>query len=226
MIYSIDLLNDSQIKYINDICDISDYVNGKMAGELLSDKKNNLEMIGYEANNLRKYIVQILNSSEEFRNITASKKYSGIIFSKYETGMYYHSHNDDYYINDIRTDYSTTIFLNNPSEYEGGELVLSIGNQEIPYKLKAGSCLIYPTGLKHKVNPVLSGVRKVCVFWTESCIRDGEIRNLLSDYHIMWSKYALDILDKLGEDAYNDILSIKFKLMRKYGNFTGVINGN
>jgi PKHD-type hydroxylase len=225
MIYTIDLINEDQLKYINDILDVSDYVKGQTTTGLTLDVKNNLQAVGYEANNLRHYVVEIINSSSDFIDTTLSKRYAGLIFSKYSGGMYYHSHNDNYAMGDVRTDYSCTIFLNDPSEYEGGELVLTLGNQEIPYKLKAGQCVIYPTGLKHRVNEITSGERKVCVFWVESFIEDYEARNIISDFNSMWNKYGVEIQEKLGNEAYYDILNVKFRLMRKYGNFATIKNG-
>jgi len=224
MIYEIDLLNDYQIKKINDIIEISDYESGMMsASYALEDIKNNLEIKGYEREELISYVVDILNNSNDYTEITSSKSYSGFLFSKYEKGMYYHMHNDNYMMNGSRTDFSSTIFLNSPDEYEGGELVIKFGNQEISYKLEAGKCLIYPTGLLHEVKEVTSGVRKVCVFWTESCIQDKEIRQMLADFHFMWSKYCDEAREKLGQDFYNQVLNIKFNLLRKYGNFSGVL---
>jgi PKHD-type hydroxylase len=122
----------------------------------------------------------------------------------------------------VRTDFSSTIFLNSPDEYEGGELVLTVGNQELSYKLDAGKCIIYPTGLLHKVTPVISGKRKVCVFWTESCIDDSEVRSIMADFYFLWSKYYDEMYEKIGHEFCVQLQNIKFKLYRKYGNFSGV----
>lgn len=222
MIYVIDLLDELQLKYINDIFDCSDFEQGLMSYSPVSDIKNNLEVIGFEQKNLISYIVEVLNNSDDFIELTSSRSYSGILFSKYEKGMYYHTHNDSYIMSGKRTDYSSTIFLNSPDEYEGGELCLTVGNQQLSYKLEAGKCLIYPTGLLHEVKEVTSGVRKVCVFWTESCIQDKDIRSMLADFHIIWSKYSEEAYEKLGKDFCDQILNIKFNLLRKYGNFSGV----
>ena len=224
MIYIIDLLDKEQLEYINGLFDCSDFEDGLLSASFSdTEVKNNVQISGYEKKELTHYIVDVLNESVDFREITISKSYSGILFSKYEKGMYYHSHNDNYFMNGSRTDYSSTIFLNSPDEYEGGELSLLVGNQEISYKLEAGKCLIYPTGLLHEVKEVTSGVRKVCVFWTESCVQDKEIRQMLADFHFMWSKYCDEAREKLGQDFYNQVLNIKFNLMRKYGNFSGVL---
>jgi PKHD-type hydroxylase len=223
MIYEIDLLSNEQLKYINDIFDVSDFTSGQISNSIEPELKNNEEMIGFERNKLTEYIVESLNNSRDFIEITSSKSYAGILFSKYEKDMYYHLHNDDYSMGaGTRTDFSSTIFLNSPNEYEGGELILTLGNQELSYKLEAGKCIIYPTGLLHRVAPIKSGTRKVCVFWTESCINDTDIRMILADFHFMWSKYYEEMYEKLGHEYCVNIQNIKMRLMRKYGNFSGL----
>lgn len=224
MIYVIDLLNENQLSYINEVYNYSNFENGLISASYKEEGlKNNVEMIGFERNNLSDYVANILNNSADFTEITSSKCYTGIIFSKYENGMYYNLHNDNYMMNDgVRTDFSSTIFLNSPDEYEGGELILTVGNQELSYKLDAGKCIIYPTGLLHKVNPVISGERRVCVFWTESCISDVEMRSMMADFYFLWSKYYHEMYDKMGHEFCVQLQNIKFKLHRKYGNFSGV----
>lgn len=223
MIYILDLLNESQLKHINETFECSDYEVGTMAGLIRPEWKNNEEISGFERSELSKYVVEILNNSRDFTEITNAKTYAGVLFSKYEEGMFYNLHNDNYMMGDgTRTDFSTTIFLNSPDEYEGGELILQVGNQEFKYKLKAGQCIIYPTGLMHKVTPVTSGVRKVCVLWTESCVADADIRTLLADYYFMWSKYKREIYENIDDEFPILLESIRMRLLRKFGNFTGV----
>jgi PKHD-type hydroxylase len=76
-------------------------------------------------------------------------------------------------------DYSTTIFLSNPEDYIGGELCLYFGNdEEKKIKLDAGWAITYNTGILHRVNKVVSGLRYASVFWTKSSIRDVNVRNI------------------------------------------------
>jgi len=222
MIYTIDLLDKPQIEHINKIFDISDFADGSISASFKNPRetKNNLQSVGYENRELINYIYNILNGCDEYKHITISKTFAGMLFCKYEEGMYYQSHLDNYVAGQTRTDYSNTVFLNSPDEYEGGELCLRVGNQNLTYKLEAGKCLIYPTGLMHEVKKVTSGVRKVCVFWTESYVQDKEIRSILSDFNLTWSKYSNEVHEKMGTDFYDEILNIKFNLMRKYGNFS------
>ena len=79
----------------------------------------------------------------------------------------------------VRTDISCTVFLANPDEYDGGELVVqdTFGEQRV--KLRAGDMVLYPGTSVHKVEPVTRGYRLACFFWIESMVRSDEQRRLL-----------------------------------------------
>ncbi|HET7865374.1 MAG TPA: Fe2+-dependent dioxygenase [Burkholderiaceae bacterium] len=81
----------------------------------------------------------------------------------------------------IRTDISCTLFLAEPSEYEGGELVVqdTFGEQRV--KLAAGDMVLYPGTSVHCVEPVTAGERLASFFWVESMVRSDEQRRLLYD---------------------------------------------
>jgi PKHD-type hydroxylase len=78
-----------------------------------------------------------------------------------------------------RSDIAVTIFLSEPQEYDGGELVIRshAGDQEV--KLPAGDAVLYPAGTIHHVNPVTRGERLVALTWVQSLIRDPGQRELL-----------------------------------------------
>ena len=79
----------------------------------------------------------------------------------------------------VRTDLSATLFLSEPHEYDGGELVIedTFGPQRI--KQAAGDLLLYPSSSVHRVEPVTRGVRVASFFWIESMVRGDEQRRLL-----------------------------------------------
>jgi len=81
----------------------------------------------------------------------------------------------------VRTDISCTVFLNDPAEYDGGELVVqdTYGTQSI--KLQAGDLVLYPGTSVHQVKPVTRGYRLACFFWIESMVRSDDQRRLLYD---------------------------------------------
>ena len=81
----------------------------------------------------------------------------------------------------LRSDVSTTVFLSDPDEYEGGELVIedTFGHQSV--KLAAGDAIVYPGTSLHRVNPVAKGTRYGSFFWAQSLISSAEKRRLLFD---------------------------------------------
>lgn len=133
---------------------------------------DNREMI----EKINTYIMKSLDYDSKFINFTSASNSSTNIVSKTESGNYYNPHMDDW----KNGEYSTTLFLNDPSDYIGGELCLYFGNdEEKKVKLDAGWAITYQTGILHKVNKVISGTRYVSVFWTHSAIKNLDVRNLL-----------------------------------------------
>jgi PKHD-type hydroxylase len=79
----------------------------------------------------------------------------------------------------LRTDVSSTLFLSEPDEYDGGELIVqdTYGSHEV--KLPAGDLILYPSTSLHQVEPVTRGERVCSFFWAQSMVRDDWQRNLL-----------------------------------------------
>lgn len=81
----------------------------------------------------------------------------------------------------MRTDLSFTLFLSDPVDYDGGELVIDDPFADRSVKLLAGDLILYPSGSIHRVEPVTRGVRLACVGWIESRVRDEDSRQILLD---------------------------------------------
>jgi PKHD-type hydroxylase len=79
----------------------------------------------------------------------------------------------------VRTDVSTTVFLCDPEEYDGGELIVTDAYGEHEVKLPAGDAIIYPSTSIHRVEPVTRGARVCSFFWTQSMVRDDMRRSML-----------------------------------------------
>jgi len=96
----------------------------------------------------------------------------------------------------IRTDLSVTLFLSEPEEYEGGELVIedNYGSHEI--KLGAGDLVLYPASSLHLVTPVTSGVRVASFFWLQSMIRHAHARSMIFDL----DSAIQNLVERLGRD--------------------------
>jgi PKHD-type hydroxylase len=79
----------------------------------------------------------------------------------------------------MRADVSVTVFLSEPADYVGGELVISADQAPVAVKAAAGDAVLYAAGALHEVRPVESGARLVAVTWLQSMVRDAEQRRLL-----------------------------------------------
>ena len=79
----------------------------------------------------------------------------------------------------MRSDISCTVFLAEPDEYDGGELMISHGHHALPCKLPAGDAVLYPATTIHQVAPITRGVRLVGVTWLQSYVPNLAERELL-----------------------------------------------
>lgn len=78
----------------------------------------------------------------------------------------------------VRSDLSATLFLSEPDDYDGGELVTE---GQPPIKLPAGDMVLYPASSVHHVTPVTRGERFASFFWIQSMVRDAGARAMLLD---------------------------------------------
>ena len=60
---------------------------------------------------------------------------------------------------------SATIQLSDPADYWGGHLKIDLGSEIFKAPERQGTITIFPSGLKHKVTPVLKGTRYSLVLW-------------------------------------------------------------
>lgn len=81
----------------------------------------------------------------------------------------------------IRTGPSVRLFLSEPDEHDGGELVVEdlYGSHEI--KPAAGDLVLCPASSSHLVRPVTRGMRVTSFFWLQSMVRDAYARSLMFD---------------------------------------------
>lgn len=98
------------------------------------------------------------------------------LITRYKPGMKYGAHADAAFIQlpgaTIRSDLSCTIFLNEPDDYDGGELNLRLGDAQLSFKLKPGEAIVYPSDTFHQVVPVTRGERLVAITFIQSRIQD------------------------------------------------------
>lgn len=105
-------------------------------------------------------------------------------FNRYADGGTYGFHVDGAVMrlgdgDQLRSDVSCTLFLNDPEDYDGGELIVSDTYGEHAVKLPAGDAIVYPSSSLHQVTPVTRGARLASFFWIQSLVRDDARRRML-----------------------------------------------
>ncbi len=128
---------------------------------------------------LKDIIVNKITSNSLIKSFTLPNLIHGIMFTKCMTGHGYGMHVDNPYMPSGRSDLSFTLFLNEPEDYEGGELCIQTINHTEKIKLSAGEMIIYPSTKLHSVAQVQKGERFVCVGWIQSYLQSNEDRNFL-----------------------------------------------
>jgi PKHD-type hydroxylase len=124
-----------------------------------------------------------LQRNEQSRNFAFPQRMAVPTLARYDMGMKYGAHIDAAFLplgpQPMRTDVSCTMFISNPSDYEGGELVIYLGSEFVHIKGNAGSAVFYASTQLHQVEPVRSGSRLVMITFIESQIPDPLQREVL-----------------------------------------------
>jgi PKHD-type hydroxylase len=187
MIFSIpDVLSAVELRHLQASLKEAEFVDGKVtAGWYAKLVKNNQQLPGHtaQASDLKGLVIEALNRNSLFQTAVRPRRIHSILFSRYTPGMSYGRHTDNALMGEqlLRSDVSFTIFLSEPTSYQGGELVIEGADYERAYKLAAGAAIIYPSSTLHRVDPVTEGTRLVAVGWVQSLIRDPGEREILFD---------------------------------------------
>ncbi len=180
------ILSQYELDLITSRIKPTDFVDGKQTAgwhARLVKQNTQLDRTTPYLPDLKQTVLAALQRNALFQSAVQPKVIHSLLVSHYEAGMSYGSHVDNALMMDggHRSDISLTLFLNSPEQYEGGELVLEMSDGDRPYKLAAGSLLLYPSTYLHRVDPVTSGERLVVAGWVQSRIRDAANRELLFD---------------------------------------------
>ncbi len=162
------------------------FVDGRLsAGKSAQRVKHNQELDARDARieRLNELVMATLVQHPLYQAAVLPHRIATPFYARYTRGMRYGDHVDDPVMGppggQYRSDVSTTVFLNDPGEYEGGELVIrtAFGDQRV--KPGAGAVAAYPSSSLHQVAEVTAGERLVAVTWAQSMVRDPQRRELL-----------------------------------------------
>jgi PKHD-type hydroxylase len=195
------VLDKNEIQRARDLLATAEWKDGRAtAGVQSAIAKRNQQLADDSAvaRELREIILARLGQNALFMSAALPKAIFPPLFNRYvaEQGHQFGNHIDNAirFLPDgkgrIRTDLSATLFLSDPGDYEGGELVVEdlYGGHAI--KLEAGNMVLYPATSLHRVEPITSGERLASFFWIESMVRDDGQRSLLLDMDVAIRRLA------------------------------------
>jgi PKHD-type hydroxylase len=166
--------------------------------------KSNLQAAATpESEALRSLVRSRLMEHPVFALATRPKAIVGPLFSRYLPGHVYGAHVDNALIGGVRTDVSFTLFLSDPTSYDGGELVIDTPSGEEAFKLEPGCIVTYPATTLHRVAPVMRGERLAAAGWVRSHLRDAAQRELLFDLETARRR----LFEREGKTAEADLLA-------------------
>jgi len=182
-----EVLTRDELARIRQSLDAADWTDGReTVGAQGAEVKHNQQLS--DASPLKaelgKLVLVALQRNPLFFAATLSLKILPPRFNRYTGGGEYGFHVDGAVMRlgngeQLRSDVSCTLFLNEPDEYDGGELIVNDTYGEHEVKLPAGDLIVYPSSSLHRVQPVTRGARLASFFWAQSLVRDDSQRQLL-----------------------------------------------
>lgn len=177
------LLEQGEIDQLRKIAAQAPFVDGKITNPA-NTAKQNLQLHDAQTYEQSSAIVRdAMLRSPEFMEFTFATALAPPLLTKYEKGMKYGTHGDAAYLQlpkgIVRSDLSCTVFLNDPENYEGGELRVWLGEGKMDFKLKPGEAIVYPSNALHEVTEVTKGERLVAITFIQSRVSDPFKRHML-----------------------------------------------
>ena len=217
------VLTKEQVQYFREEMNKIEWANGKVtAGTLSATVKQNQQLPEDLplTHHLSTIILESLGQHSLFLSAAIPLDIIPPLFNRYKNNEAFGFHVDNSIrrirgTNErLRTDLSCTVFLSEPEEYEGGDLVIedTYGYHEI--KLPAGDMILYPSTSLHEVTPVTSGCRIASFFWVQSMIREDAERHMLFNLDQTIQNLRMQLGDQHQEVI--KLTNLYHNLMRKW----------
>jgi PKHD-type hydroxylase len=198
------LLTPDDVAQFRATLELAPWADGKLtAGYQSAIAKNNAQLPERcdESIRLGERVLEKLQRNLRFMSAALPARIYPPLFNRYAGGQSFGTHVDNAIRavpgtpQRIRTDLSATLFLSDPSEYDGGELLIedTYGAQSV--KLPAGHMILYPATSLHQVRPVTRGARVASFFWIQSLVRDDGERSTLFDIDMAIQRLRAELGD-------------------------------
>lgn len=216
------VLNPQQLTTCRELLRQADWVDGNAtSGQQAAQAKRNRQLADGSplSRQLGDMVLDALARNPLYISAVLPLRMVPPLFNRYEGGEHFRNHVDNAIrrLRDsgqtLRTDVSSTLFLSDPADYDGGELVIqdTYGTHEV--KLPAGDLVVYPATSLHRVEPVTRGLRLSSFFWAQSTVRDDWQRTLLFDLDTTIQK----LRHKLGDNEETVALTSHYhNLLRQW----------
>ncbi|HEX5788337.1 MAG TPA: Fe2+-dependent dioxygenase [Woeseiaceae bacterium] len=214
-----DVLSPQDVRHFRQRLDEADFADGNItAGHQSRGVKHNQQLPEDSpvARELRSRLLDALDASLLFLSAALPARVFPPLFNRYGVGESFGNHVDNALrqvrgtTERVRTDLSATLFLSEPGEYDGGELVVedTYGTQAV--KLPAGHLILYPGTSVHRVMPVTRGTRVASFFWVQSLVREDAQRRILFDMDMAIVRLRKDVGDNAAlvslTNTYHNLL--------------------
>ncbi|MBA8884236.1 Fe2+-dependent dioxygenase [Dokdonella fugitiva] len=215
------ILDAPRIAHLRAELDRAEWTDGReTVGDQGARVKRNLQLP--DASPLRQrlgaIVLDALAASALFHAAALPRRTLHPRFNRYEGGGHYGFHVDGAVMalpggEQLRSDVSCTLFLAEPDEYDGGELVISDTYGEHEVKLPAGDLILYPSSSLHRVAPVTRGARIAAFFWVQSLVREDRHRLALFELDT-----SIQALTRSGADtaAVLRLTNVYHNLLREW----------
>ena len=217
------LLDASGVARVRAIIDGGEWVDGNVTSgpqAALAKKNEQLVEASAAAREAGAIVLDALGKSPLFIAAALPLKIFPPLFNRYAGGQEFGIHVDNAVRIQrgsefrLRSDLSMTVFLEDPAEYDGGELLIEgqFGAQSV--KLPAGDAILYPSSSLHKVTPLTRGCRVASFFWLQSMVRDETARRTLFELDSAVQRLA----GQLGQDDRSvvELTGVYHNLLRRW----------
>jgi len=178
------VLTADEVRRLQEIARSATFIDGRISNPHNPTKQNlQVDMRNATFQDSSRIVGEALHRNEELHRFSFPVRIAAPLLCKYAPGMSYGRHPDSAFLpmqpTPLRSDVSCTVFLSEPSAYDGGELTIHLGSRPILVKGAAGSAVVYPSTTIHEVLPVRAGERLVSITFIQSQIVDEKKRELL-----------------------------------------------
>jgi PKHD-type hydroxylase len=217
-----DILTQEEVAECRHKLEQAEWIDGRAtAGHQSARAKDNLQLPEDHpvSRQLGDLILTALQRNQLFMSAALPLKVFPPLFNCYRNGQSFGNHVDNAIRqvtgtpHRVRTDLSATLFLAQPEEYDGGELVIEDTYGVHKIKLPAGHLILYPSTSLHHVRPVTRGARLASFFWIQSMVRDDGQRTLLFDLDLSIQRISSDIPD---HPSIVELTAVYHNLLRRW----------